>query len=402
MRNAAWLAGLLVLGSGCGGSVALVGGDAPSQGGQGGVSAQAGSTGSNVAGSSASNVAGSSASNVAGSSASNVAGSSASNVAGSSAASNLGGATGAGEGGDVGSVEVGVGGDQTMPPGPLLACSVTTIDAWIAFDSDHVDFNRDLYLIRPDGSALTRLTTDASVEKEPAFSPDGKSLSFTSDRGGTLQIYIMTLSNRSVRQLTNRAEGADESSFSPDSSLVTFHSGGSVYTIGADGKNELVGPAGLVNSGTAYQHPRFIDNTQLVFDRYNEIDASNLDSSDFHNIVGNTTTTITAPSVSPQGDEVAYATWCPTDKALSIWTTSATTSTPTCGGRRVTPAGDALTNTHPAWGPQDELAYERVDDATNIGVITITARARGSVTCPLSDPNDSSHNPSWSPVGLKL
>jgi hypothetical protein len=40
---------------------------------------------------------------------------------------------------------------------------------WIAFDSNFGGDNRDIYLVRADGSVLGRLTTDPSAEKEPAF-----------------------------------------------------------------------------------------------------------------------------------------------------------------------------------------------------------------------------------------
>src|SRR5688572_12642353 len=73
------------------------------------------------------------------------------------------------------------------PPSP-------PIDAWIAFDSDGGTRNRDIYVIRSDGTGRRRLTTASSVEAQPSFSRDGTKLAFASDRnGGDMQIYVMDL-----------------------------------------------------------------------------------------------------------------------------------------------------------------------------------------------------------------
>jgi WD40 repeat protein len=40
---------------------------------------------------------------------------------------------------------------------------------WIAFMSNHVDWNDDIYIIAPDGTGLRRLTTDASVDDYPEW-----------------------------------------------------------------------------------------------------------------------------------------------------------------------------------------------------------------------------------------
>lgn len=52
--------------------------------------------------------------------------------------------------------------------------------------------NYDLYLITPDGNNLTRVTYDTSFDGLPVFSPDGKKLMWTSQRGGLEepQIFI--------------------------------------------------------------------------------------------------------------------------------------------------------------------------------------------------------------------
>jgi TolB protein len=56
--------------------------------------------------------------------------------------------------------------------------------------------------MKPDGSDLTRVLSSQSIDTEATFTPDGQSVLFTSDRGGTPQIYRASLLTRSVERLT--------------------------------------------------------------------------------------------------------------------------------------------------------------------------------------------------------
>jgi Tol biopolymer transport system component len=269
----------------------------------------------------------------------------------------------------------------------------------IFFDSDLANFNRDIYVVRPDGSGLTRVTSAASIEKEPAVAPDGSRIGFTSDRDGTLQIYLMDLTTKAIVKLTNMPAGADQSRFSRDGHLVTFHSGASVYVIRPDGTGQVLVASGL-DSFNAYFWPDFsADGQELVFDRNNEINATRLDGTGLRRVVNNWTTTIKSPRVSPGGAELAYSAYCGTGlsiSGLSIWTTPFSTGTNPCEGRRLSPV-DEPDSQRPAWGPNDVFAYERVNKATNVASIVLLARTPGSLPCTLTPNAADSRNPSWSP-----
>ena len=90
----------------------------------------------------------------------------------------------------------------------------------------------DLWTASPTG-VPKRLTDDAAVETDPAWSPDGRSLAYSSDRSGSMQIWIRDLQSDADRQLTGRGAGASrlnisaapmQAAWSPDGSRIAFTS----------------------------------------------------------------------------------------------------------------------------------------------------------------------------------
>jgi Tol biopolymer transport system component len=264
---------------------------------------------------------------------------------------------------------------------------------WIVFDADDAQFNRDIYRMRPDGSGVERLTTNASLDKEPAPSPDGHTIAFASKRSGTFQIHLLDVATKTVTQLTHHMGDSFEPSFSHDGTLVAFRSGSSLYTIHVDGTNEhFVIDSGL-EAFNAYFTPQFsADDTELVFDRNNEIDAVHLDGTGLRYIVNNWTSVIKSPSVSPSGAAVAYEVQC---SSFEIWATPSETGTNPCQGRQITPT-DAFESRGPAWGPSDFIAYERVGSG-NVAKIALISTAPNSKPCLASSGPYDHRNPAWAP-----
>jgi Tol biopolymer transport system component len=62
----------------------------------------------------------------------------------------------------------------------------------------------DVWLMRADGSGQRRLTRGSAEELEPAFSPDGRSILFSSDRTGNKDVYVMRVDGSRVRNLTRQ------------------------------------------------------------------------------------------------------------------------------------------------------------------------------------------------------
>ncbi len=288
-------------------------------------------------------------------------------------------------------------GTQKEPPDTAVGLAAR----WLAFDSDHGTFNRDIYLVRGDGSQLTRLTTEPSVEKEPAFSHDGATLAFTSDRSGSLQIYAMDLAKGGVKQLTFLGAGADEPSWSSDDSQIVFHSGASVYVMAPGGGTPEVLGTGL-DDFNAYRYPALsLDGTEVMFSRNNEIDARKIDQSAQRYVVQNWTTTEETPALSPDGRLVAYGVGCDALEVVAVTPFSDHAPDP-CATQRVTPlaAGSAR---RPSWATSDTMAFERSatsDNKLSTAVISVTD-APGSTPRDIVGPPGDHRNPSWAPAGFE-
>ncbi len=152
--------------------------------------------------------------------------------------------------------------------------------SWISFTSSRAGvqrpfgaagFHRDVYLMRPDGTAVRRLTSLGGVDADAAWSPDGSRLVFNSDRGGAFDLYTMTPDGQDQRQLTHH-EGrhgyASYPGWSPDGSEIVYDASNSagdsaaasIYRMAAGG-----GEARRVTHGFDYRPDWSPDGSWIAF-----------------------------------------------------------------------------------------------------------------------------------------
>lgn len=103
---------------------------------------------------------------------------------------------------------------------------------WIAFTSNRAHYgaspesgdpDTDIYLMRPDGSGVRRITTDPGNDNDPSWTPDGQWLVFSSDRASRGDLYRVRVADGHTERLTTNYVGrAIMPSVSPDGRQVAF------------------------------------------------------------------------------------------------------------------------------------------------------------------------------------
>ncbi|MEP6477628.1 MAG: hypothetical protein ABJC60_10180 [Actinomycetota bacterium] len=114
---------------------------------------------------------------------------------------------------------------------------------WIAgADGEMASANRDIYIMRADGSQLRRLTTSLSDDETPEWSPDGTSLAYASNPSSDefsdeVEIWSVSVAGGEPTRLTENRVWDAEPTWSPDGRRIAFYSfeDGRIWVMNADG-----------------------------------------------------------------------------------------------------------------------------------------------------------------------
>jgi Tol biopolymer transport system component len=164
--------------------------------------------------------------------------------------------------------------------------------------------NLRAYALDERGAHVDRwLSRGASVDRQPTFSRDGEWLAFTSDRGGSLDIWAMSTATGAVRRLTHDRADDWDPYYSPDGRHLLWSSnrGGNfeIWIAEADGG----GARQLSRDGVDAENPTMTPDGQWVVYSSSRPGAAGIwkmraDGSDARQVASGS---LTIPEVSPDG-----------------------------------------------------------------------------------------------------
>jgi TolB protein len=118
------------------------------------------------------------------------------------------------------------------------------------------DGNSNIYTMDLRNRTTTRLTDSNAIDTSPSYSPDGRQVVFTSDRGGRAQIYRMNADGTDTQRISFGDGSYSTPVWSPRGDLIAFtkQSGGQ-FQIGVmrtDGSGERILSSGFLQEGPTW------------------------------------------------------------------------------------------------------------------------------------------------------
>jgi Tol biopolymer transport system component len=229
---------------------------------------------------------------------------------------------------------------------------------------------RDLYTIPAEGGTPVPVTQDPALDWNPAWSPDGKALYFSSNRGGSMNLWRIPLD-----EATGKTQGPPEP--------VTFGSASEIHSasIARDGRRIVyvasVGFTGIRKAILDLSHDK------IALDPAPVIRGSS---------------PIVWPALSPDGKLLAYTTIAAGDKPGMLREDIVISSTDGSSRRRI--AASDSRNRISRWSPAgDRLAF--ASDRSGFYRIYVV-RPDGSDLQVLYEDHTNTIYPAWSPSGDRI
>ncbi len=105
----------------------------------------------------------------------------------------------------------------------------------IVFTSDRYKKKPQIYRIGVNGGKARRLTFKGRYNARARFSPDGNKLTFLHQQKGQYQIAVLNLKTKKIK-IVSKTKFNDSPSFAPNGELIIYSTGNELATVSVDGK----------------------------------------------------------------------------------------------------------------------------------------------------------------------
>ncbi len=221
----------------------------------------------------------------------------------------------------------------------------------------------DIWIMNPDGSGLTRLTTNTGFDGDPEFSPDGSKITYMSSPttgGSNRDIWVMGVDGSTKTQLTTNPGIDQNPTWSGDGTRIAFSS------------------------------------IRTAFSNTPDIWSMNADGTDPRRL-----TTVNGPDIIPawsrDGSRIAFVSVRDGNEELFVMNFDGS------GQTQLTFTGGSIRNTTPTWSPDGlNLAFASTRVSNNFEIYSLVVASPTTVTRLTIRTQKQDVAPSWSRDGRRI